>query len=306
MPVHTTVKLNTGADMPVLGLGTWQSGPGEVANAVTVALKAGYKHLDTATAYGNEAEVGQGIIDSGVPRQEIFLTTKLNNNDHHKVEEALFYSLKQLKTDYLDLWLMHWPAPMTQALDGPLRETDWLDTWKAMEKVYKAHPDKVKAIGVSNFSIKFLTRLLENSEVVPAANQIELHPASFQYPIPRYCTQADLVDLCRSKGIVVTAYSPLGSTNATVREDALVKKIAAKHGVSAANILLSFHANQEGISVLGKSVTPERIIANLQLIDLSDEEVRELKALDNDQNHFRVCHPNWTGWGSLGFEDCEN
>ncbi|KAF9041446.1 Aldo/keto reductase [Panaeolus papilionaceus] len=296
MPASKSVKLNTGASMPTLGLGTWQSGPGEVARAVTVALQAGYRHIDTATAYENEAEVGQGIIDSGVPREEIFLTTKLNNNDHQKVEEALFYSLKQLKTSYIDLWLMHWPAPMTQKLDGPERQLDWLDTWKAMEKVYKAHPDKVKAIGVSNFSINFLNRLLQNSEVTPAANQIELHP---------FCTQADLVALCRSKGIVVTAYSPLGSTKATVREDPVVKKIAEKHGVSAANVLLSFHANQEGVSVLGKSVTPERIITNFKFIDLSDEEVRELKALDNDQNHFRVCHPNWTGWGSLGFEDCE-
>lgn len=132
-------------------LGTWKSKPGVVEGAVAQALKLGYRNIDTATAYGNEAEVGRGIKDSGVPREQIFLTTKLDNPDHKNPEKALEYSLKQLDTPYLDLWLMHWPAPM---VDGktPDKTIDWLDTWNEMVRLYKAHPDKLRAIGKSRFS----------------------------------------------------------------------------------------------------------------------------------------------------------
>jgi glycerol 2-dehydrogenase (NADP+) len=156
--------------------GTWKSNPGEVEHAVEFALRNGYKHIDTATAYDNEDQVGQGIVASGVPRESFFLTTKLNNSDHNRVEEGLEYSLKRLRTNYLDLWLMHWPAPMLHDLSGPDRSLDWLDTWKKMERVYKANPEKIRAIGVSNFSIEFLERLLPEVTVIPAVNQIELHP----------------------------------------------------------------------------------------------------------------------------------
>ncbi|PPR07471.1 hypothetical protein CVT26_013441 [Gymnopilus dilepis] len=295
MPLHKTVKLNTGAEMPVVGLGTWKSGPGEVAHAVEFALKNGYRHIDTATAYGNENEVGDGIKASGVPRQEIFLTTKLNNNDHKRVEEALEYSLKALKTDYLDLWLMHWPAPMNQELSGPDRSIDWIDTWKKMVELYKKYPQKLKAIGVSNLSLPWLKRLLENTDVVPAVNQIELHPS---------CTQEELVNFCREKGIVVTAYSPLGSNDSPLMKHPIVTKIAEKHNVSPANVLISLQANKPGVNVLTKSVTDSRILANAKIIDLSEEEIKELQDIDKKE-HFRVCHPNWTGWGSLGFADCE-
>ncbi|CAA7264344.1 unnamed protein product [Cyclocybe aegerita] len=294
MPATKSVKLNTGAEMPTLGLGTWKSGTGEVAHAVEFALKNGYKHIDTATAYENEAEVGQGIKASGVPRESFFLTTKLNNNDHLRVEEALDSSLKALGTEYLDLWLMHWPAPMVQDLSGPDRSIDWLDTWKKMVEVYKANPGKLKAIGVSNFCVDWLKRLLDNSDVVPAVNQIELHPS---------CTQEELVELCRQKGIVVTAYSPLGSNDSPLLSSEIVKKIAEKHNVHPATVLISLQANKPGVNVLSKSVTNSRIISNLNVIDLTDEEIKELQGIKT--NHFRVCHPNWTGWGSLGFSDCE-
>jgi glycerol 2-dehydrogenase (NADP+) len=176
-------------------IGTWKSAPGAVEHAVEFALKNGYTHIDTAAAYENEKEVGDGIAASGVPRGSIFVTTKLDNPDQKEAPEALESSLKKLGTDYLDLCaprlllaslmneltdnvgLMHWPAPMTKGTPALADKThDWLDTWKSMEALYKAHPDKLKAIGVSNFSVEFLERLLAVAEVVPAVNQIEMHP----------------------------------------------------------------------------------------------------------------------------------
>ncbi|EIM89119.1 Aldo/keto reductase [Stereum hirsutum FP-91666 SS1] len=294
MPASTVTKLNTGAEMPTLGLGTWKSQPGAVEHAVETALKAGYKHIDTAAAYGNEAEVGHGIKASGVPRSSFFLTTKLNNNDHTRAYAALEESLAKLETDYLDLWLMHWPAPMTKDLSGADRTINWIDTWKEMEKIYKAHPEKVKAIGVSNVSPAFLELLLKEATVIPAVNQIERHPS---------CLQTDVLEACKKNGIVVTAYSPLGSDNSPLHENAVIKKIADKYSVTPANVLISFQANTPNVNVLAKSVTPARIEANLKVIDLTEEEMKELEAIDK-AHHFRVCAPDWTGWGSLGFVDC--
>jgi glycerol 2-dehydrogenase (NADP+) len=295
MPANPTTKLNTGAEMPTVGLGTWKSQPGAVEKAVEFALTHGYKHIDTAAAYGNEAEVGEGIKASGVPRESFFLTTKLNNPDHTNAAEALESSLKKLDTPYLDLWLMHWPAPMTPEYKAD-KSVDWLDTWKSMEKLYKAHPDKLKAIGVSNFSVEFLERLLKEAEVVPAVNQIELHPS---------CPQEDVVNFCREKGIVLTAYSPLGSDNSPLLQNEVVKKIADKYNSTPANILISLQANRPGVNVLTKSVTPARIETNLKVIDLTQEDIDELHAIDKT-HHFRACHPDWTGWGSLGFPDCKD
>ncbi|KAH9852383.1 Aldo/keto reductase [Lenzites betulinus] len=294
MTASKSVKLNTGAEMPTLGLGTWRSQPGEVEKAVAHALKNGYRHIDTATAYGNEKEVGLGIKDSGVPREEIFLTTKLNNSDQRDVAGSLDRSLKLLDTPYLDLWLMHWPAPMTK--DGKADKAyDWLDTWKEMERVYKANPDKVKAIGVSNFSVTYLKRLLAAAEVVPAVNQIESHPA---------CTQEDIVEESRKHGIAITAYSPLGSDTAPLRTNPVVQKIAQKYSVDPTNILISFHANRPDITVIPKSVTPSRIDANAKIIDLTEEDIKELASIEKE-THIRVCKPDWTGWGNIGFPDLD-
>ncbi|TCD62760.1 hypothetical protein EIP91_006432 [Steccherinum ochraceum] len=292
MPASTSVKLNTGAEMPTLGLGTWKSAPGEVDKAVEVALKNGYRHIDTAAAYGNETEVGHGIKASGIKREDIFLVTKLNNTDHRIPAEALENSLKALDTPYLDLWLMHWPAPRTA--DGKAdREHNWLDTWKAMEAIYKAHPEKVRAIGVSNVSIDFFEPLLKQATVIPAVNQVELHPS---------CYQEELVAFCRERGIVVTAYSPLGSDASPLLTNAVVERIAKKHSVGPANILLSVQANRPGVTVLGKSVTPSRIISNNKIVDLTEEEVKELREIEQTAP-FRVCTPWWTHWGDLGFPD---
>ncbi|KDN51082.1 hypothetical protein RSAG8_00711, partial [Rhizoctonia solani AG-8 WAC10335] len=292
MPIHTYVTLNTGAEMPTIGLGTWKSAPGDVGQAVTFALKeAGYRHIDTAHAYRNEKEVGQGIKASGVPRNEIFLTTKLPNTHHGAVQEALDESLSNLGTDYLDLWLMHWPAPMK---DGKAdKSLDWLDTWKQMEKIYETQRDKVKAIGVSNFSVKFLERLLTEAKVVPAVNQVELHPS---------CPQTDVIELCRETGIALTAYSPLGSTNSPLLADPTVTKIAETHGVHPSRILVSLWANTSGVAVLPKSVNPKRIAQNNQVVELAPAEIAELLKIEK-RNRFRACSPLWAGWGALGFPD---
>ncbi|PCH35112.1 Aldo/keto reductase [Wolfiporia cocos MD-104 SS10] len=293
MPASKFVKLNTGALMPTLGLGTWKSAPGAVEKAVEVALKNGYRHIDTAQAYENEREVGLGIKNSGVPREEIFLTTKLNNSRHRDPEVALEDSLAALDTPYLDLWLMHWPCPMKSG--RPDREVNWLNTWKKMEQIYKAHPENVRAIGVSNISIKYFQELLAVAEVVPAVNQIESHPS---------LTQEELVQFCISKGISVTAYSPLGSDNAPLARNAVVQQIAKAHGVNPTTILISFHANRPEVTVIPKSVTPERIISNMTIVDLSASELQELKEIEKTSPS-RVCKPFWTGYGAIGFPDCE-
>ena len=192
-----------------------------------------------------------------------------------------------------------------------------MDVYKEVEKIYKENPDKIKAIGISNWSVSYLKRLLENSTVIPAINQIELHPS---------CTQTELVKFSQSKGIAITAYSPLGSTGSPLAYNEVVKAVAEKKGVSPHTILVSLWANIDQISVISKSVTPERIhcecpdprlqvrvlwlrtaphhVANAKLVDLSDEEIDELLAIDKTF-HLRYCHPDWTGYGSLGFPDCE-
>jgi len=305
MPAHKSVSLKTPGlkpgdaeillSLPTVGLGTWKSSPGEVGNAVEIAIRdAGYRHIDTATAYGNEKEVGDAIRAAGVKREEIFLTTKLNNPDMGDVEGALKRSLKSLDCGYIDLWLMHWPAPMT-ADEKADKSIDWRDTWKEMERVYNANRSTVKAIGVSNFSLSWLKELLSFSTITPAANQIELHP---------WCMQQELVDFCASKGIVVEAYSPLGSGHDDLLKDPVVLEIQKKHaGADPANILISLQANRPNVVVLPKSVTEKRIKSNATVLDLDTEDIKKLTKL-NDSKQYRVCDPGWTGWGGLGFEDC--
>ncbi|KAH9036154.1 NADP-dependent oxidoreductase domain-containing protein [Lactarius pseudohatsudake] len=293
MTIQKETKLNTGAIMPLIGLGTWKSNPGEVEIAVEIALKNGYRHVDTATAYSNEKEVGIGLKASGVPREEIFLTTKLNNIDHKNVLGALDKSLEMLGTSYVDLYLMHWPAPMTPDWKAD-KSLSWIDTWKEMEKVYLAHPEKVKAIGISNVSVAFLEELLKVATVIPAVNQVERHPS---------CIQDDVLDACTRAGIVVTAYSPLGSDKSPLLKNDIVVRIAKKYDITPANVLVSLQVNTPNVNVLPKSVTRERIIANFKVVDLTEEEITELKTIEKT-SHFRACPPGWTGWGNLGFPDC--
>jgi len=204
----TTFTLNTGAKIPAIGFGTWQDKDAQEP-AVTIALKSGYSHIDTARIYGTEPAVGAAIKKSGVPRSDLFITSKLWNNSHHPddVEAALDASLKDLGTDYLDLYLMHWPSPFARSSEmfpkdssGKTKtgDTDFVDTYKAMEKCFKS--GKARAIGVSNFSRAELERLVKETSVVPAVHQIECHP---------YLQQAAFSDYHKEQGIHVTQYSPL-------------------------------------------------------------------------------------------------
>ncbi|KAK5112818.1 hypothetical protein LTR85_011152 [Meristemomyces frigidus] len=278
-----TFTLNTGAKIPAVGLGTWQSGPNEVRKAVKAALDAGYRHIDTALAYGNENEVGQGIKDSGVPREEIWVTTKLDNPWHKRVEEGITSSLKSLDMDYVDLYLMHWPSSTDpDDLKKHLPDWDFIKTWAEMQKLPAS--GRVKNIGVSNFAIKNLEKLLNDPscKTVPAVNQIELHPNN---PSPK------LLDYCKEKGIHCTAYSCLGSTNSPLAKDETLAKIAEAKGKSTAQVLLMWGL-QRGTSVIPKSVTASRIEANYQLDgwSLTDEEMNKLSSLPD---RFKVCGDAW-------------
>lgn len=215
MASTTQLKLNTGASIPAVGFGTWQD-KDEQKDAVLTALKAGYRHIDTARIYGTEPAVGAGIKESGVPRSEIFLVTKLWNNKHRPedVEAALDDSLRDLGTDYVDLYLMHWPSPfkagdeaIPKDKDGKIQkgDSDYVETYKAMEKCFKK--GKAKAIGVSNFSKAEMERLLKETSVVPAAHQLECHP---------WLQQKSFDEWHKSKGIHITQYSPFGNQNAYV------------------------------------------------------------------------------------------
>ncbi|RMJ05053.1 hypothetical protein BHE90_011068 [Fusarium euwallaceae] len=301
MAPSTHFTLNTGAKIPAVGLGTWQSKPGEVRKAVAYALKDGYRHIDAALIYGNENEVGQGIKDSGVPREEIFLTSKLWNTHQPNVAEGLQKSLDALGVDYLDLYLIHWPVRLvpnetsdllpvnpdgTRSVD---RSWDQSETWRQMEKVYES--GKVKAIGVANWSIPYLEELRKTWKVVPAVNQVELHP---------FLPQHELREYCEKLGILLEAYSPLGSTGAPIMSDDEIQKIADKNGVSAATILISYHVNK-GVVVLPKSVTEKRISSNKGVISLSEEDLVTLDSLASKGKAKRINTPLW-GF-DLGFAD---
>ncbi|KAF8244840.1 Aldo/keto reductase [Wilcoxina mikolae CBS 423.85] len=284
-----TFTLNTGAKIPAVGLGTWLSAPGEVRGAVKAALEAGYRHIDAAAIYNNETEVGQGIKDSSVPRSEIFLTSKLWNNDRHAkdVEKALDASLKRLDTDYLDLYLIHWPVnfasgesrfPQTPSGAIDLADIPISETWGAMEKLVDS--GKVKAVGVSNFNERRIDELLVTAKVVPAVNQIEAHP---------WLQQKQLKEWHDRKGIHITAYSPLGNNiygKPRVLDDPAIQEIASSvgEGVDSAQVLIAW-AVQRGTSVVPKSVTVKRIESNFRKVYLSDEAMEKLSSLDKNQRY---------------------
>ncbi len=260
------VVLSNGLRMPIVGFGTWQIKEGsEVANAVKEALFCGYRHIDTAAIYGNETGVGEGIRLSGIPRSEIFLTTKVWNSDqgYESTLNAFSESIKKLGTDYVDLYLIHWPAVN---LFSDYREKN-KETWRAMEKLYRE--GKAKAIGVCNFLPHHLDFLLESAQILPMVNQIELHPGN---------PADDVVAYCKNRHIQVQAYSPM--MRGKVFEIPLLQQLAIQYQRTIPQIVLRWIL-QKGIVPLTKSVTPERIKSNIQLFDftLSEEDMEAMKSL---------------------------
>lgn len=259
MEITSTITLNNGVKIPQFGLGVWQSQEGDEAkNAVLWALEAGYRHIDTAAAYGNEESVGEAVRQSGLDRKDIFITTKLRPADVESgnAEGALHESLHKLGMDYVDLYLIHWPA------------SGYTAAWKAMEKMQRE--GLIRAIGVSNFHAQHLERLSEECEIVPAVNQIELHP---------HLTQVPLCTLCREKGIVPEAWSPLG--HGTLLTDETICAIARKYGKSAAQVMIRWDL-QHGIITIPKSVKQARIVENADVFDfaLTDADMTAIDALN--------------------------
>ncbi|GAB7106796.1 aldo/keto reductase [Streptomyces phaeofaciens JCM 4814] len=261
MPTIPTVTLANGVTMPQLGFGVFQVPDEETTAAVTSALRAGYRSIDTAAIYGNERGVGRALADSGIARDELFITTKLWNADqgHDATLAAFDSSLEKLGLDHVDLYLIHWPTPARDL---------YLDTWRALEKLYA--DGRTRAIGVSNFQPAHLERLLGAASVVPAVNQIELHPG---------LQQAELREFHARHGITTEAWSPLAQ-GAVLTDDA-VTTIAAAHGKSPAQVVLRWHL-QIGNVVIPKSVTETRIRENLDVFDfeLSAQEIDALTGLD--------------------------
>ncbi|OOF96767.1 hypothetical protein ASPCADRAFT_129836 [Aspergillus carbonarius ITEM 5010] len=287
MALGRSFKLNTGHSMPAIGLGTWQSKTDEVREAVIAALKCGYRHIDAAAVYGNEREVGDGIRESGVPREDIFLTSKLWNTHHHpeNVEAAVDKSLADLQTDYLDLYLIHWPVAFSYSTTTiqPINEQTGLidvvdvpirDTWAAMEALVAR--GKIRSIGVSNFTRETIEELLKTATIPPAVNQIEAHP---------YLQQRDLLEWSKNMGIVVTGYSPLGNNIYNIPravDDPLVIEVAKSVDKTPAQVLISW-AVQRGTVVFPKSVTPERIQSNFLDFVLPKDAFDAIQSLERHQ-----------------------
>ncbi|KUJ54964.1 aldo/keto reductase [Chryseobacterium aquaticum] len=261
------ITMNNGIDIPALGFGVWQmENLQECEDAVVKAIHTGYRMIDTASIYMNETAVGTAIKNSGVDREDLFITSKLWVQDHgyDKAKSAFQRTLDRLQLDYLDMYLLHWPFG------------DFLGAWKALEELY--HEGKIKSIGVCNFTVEKLEELKANSTVIPVVNQIELHPL-FQ--------QNELQVYNRENKIVTQPWSPLGNGNADLLNNSDLKTIADNYGKTVAQVILRWHL-QEGFCVIPKSVTPSRIEENFNVFDfeLSEEEMNVVRSLNTDKRLF--------------------
>ena len=258
--IRATIKMSNGVEIPALGLGVWQvENEEQLRTSWKAALDAGYWHIDTAAAYGNEDMVGRAVADF-CNRKDIFITTKLWNADHANAEAAFEVSLKKLQTDYVDLYLIHWPAP---------KKNNYVAAWKSLVEIYKS--GRAKSIGISNFHKHHIEKIVDATGVVPHMNQVERHPL-FQ--------QKELADYCNSIGIVMTAYSPLGTGRLTEIAPK-VQPIADKHGKTAAQVILRWHF-QTGWVFIPKSVNPARVLENSQIFDfaLDEADMNAITAID--------------------------
>ncbi|WP_153464016.1 aldo/keto reductase [Sediminibacillus terrae] len=266
------ITLNNGLKMPQLGFGVWQVENDEATKAVSKALEVGYRSIDTAMIYKNEEGVGKAIKESSVPREDLFITTKVWNSDqgYENTLRAFDESLERLGLDYVDLYLIHWPTP---------EYDDYVDTYKAMEKLY--NDGRVKAIGVCNFEIEHLQRLLDECDVKPVLNQVECHP---------HLAQNDIKEFGAKHDIFVEAWSPLEQGGEILKDDA-VKNIAASHDKTPAQVVLRWHLQNNTI-VIPKSVTPSRIEENFNVFDfeLTNEEMESINSLNLDRR--KGPHPN--------------
>jgi diketogulonate reductase-like aldo/keto reductase len=268
------VTLNNGVKMPQLGFGVWRADDSQATIAVSKALEVGYRSIDTAMIYRNEHGVGKAIQESSIPREDLFITTKVWNNDQGMENTLCAYekSLERLGLDYVDLYLIHWPTP----------EYDrYVDTYKALEKLYQE--GRVRAIGICNFDIVHLERILTECDIKPVLNQIECHP---------YFNQKEMKDFCAKHNIFVEAWSPL-EQGGTVLQDSIILKIAEAHGKSSAQTILRWHLQNNTI-VIPKSVTPSRIEENLNVFDfvLTQNEMEEIDQLNRNLRRGKIPSEN--------------
>jgi len=304
-----TLEFKNKDKMPILGLGTWKSGSGDVYGAVREAIKMGYRHFDCAPLYMNEPEIGlaikDAISDGEVEREDLWITSKLWNNSHgnENVVPAIKKTLADLQIKYLDLWLIHWPIALKTGVSFPKKASDYLsleevpltDTWKGMEKALDL--GLTRHIGVSNFSLKKLKDIVSNCKIKPEVNQVEMHPL---------LQQKELTDYCKGENIKITAYSPLGSKDRAsalkssdekdMMKDPVIVDIANKHNCTPAQILLAWSVNR-GIAVIPKSVNFNRMQENLKAAEivLKPEDLTEIAKMDK---HYR--YVNGKFWAMPG------
>ena len=263
LSINTKVKLNNEIKIPIIGLGTYQANPGkETENAVLYALENGYRHIDTAAYYRNEEYIGNAIKESKIPREEIFITTKIWNDDHDNPEKAFYKSLEKLNLDYIDLYLIHWPVENVRNR-----------TWKVLEKINEE--GKCKCIGVSNYTIRHLKDLMKISKTIPVINQVEFSP--FLY-------QKELLDFCNKNKIVLESYSPL--TKGKRLNDKRLIEIAQKYNKTAAQILIRW-CLQHDVVVIPKSSNNERIKENIDVFDFNIS-LKDMKLLDSFDESYRT------------------